>query len=537
MDKATLRRLSEIRKAMKKYGFDKVLGQTTKRKLSPTKKEDESLILLDNEIPKNLRLMLQELGTTFIKLGQLLSTRPDIVGDKIATELSKLQEDNPAVDYEEIKDTVETELNGKIEDLFSEFSKEPIATASIGQVHEARLKTGERVAIKIQKKGITDKIDLDLVIMKFIAIEADKFNSDLKKINLPGVMEEFDRTIHKEIDYYNELMNMKRIAENFKEQPQIHFPIAYSDYSSSKVLTMEFIDGDGLSKVYESDDPKYDKKYLAKTIIDSYFKQIFLDGFFHGDPHPGNIMILEDNVVCYLDLGMMGTLDHEFKRNLAQLLILFSDKDIDGLINQLIYMEILDDSVDIKSLKRDMTDLFGRYFGIKLDEFHGVLGDLLSVMQEYDVILPNEFVTMARGVSMIEAIAQNLDPKINVFASLEPISKQILKERMNPKNFIKEKRNSFFMYEHMLKSLPKLLSRTIRKIENGDMTFRFELDKLDQITNKIVLFIFASALIIGSSLVMTINSGPTIMDMPLFGSVGFVLSFIIVLYTIYKYMI
>ena len=154
MDKATLRRLSEIRKAMKKYGFDKVLGQTTKRKLSPTKKEDESLILLDNEIPKNLRLMLQELGTTFIKLGQLLSTRPDIVGDKIATELSKLQEDNPAVDYEEIKDTVETELNGKIEDLFSEFSKEPIATASIGQVHEARLKTGERVAIKIQKKGI-----------------------------------------------------------------------------------------------------------------------------------------------------------------------------------------------------------------------------------------------------------------------------------------------------------------------------------------------------------------------------------------------
>ena len=138
---------------------------------------------------------------------------------------------------------------------------------------------------------------------------------------------------------------------------------------------------------------------------------------------------------------------------------------------------------------------------------------------------------------MIEAIAQNLDPKINVFASLEPISKQILKERMNPKNFIKEKRNSFFMYEHMLKSLPKLLSKTIRKIENGDMTFRFELDKLDQITNKIVLFIFASALIIGSSLVMTINSGPTIMDMPLFGSVGFVLSFIIVLYTIYKYMI
>lgn len=537
MDKATLHRLGEIRKVMKKYGFDKILGQTTRRKLSPRKKEEESIVLLDNEIPEKLRLMLQELGTTFIKFGQLLSTRPDIVGDKIATELSKLQENNPPVDFEEIRDTVETELNGKIEDLFSEFSEEPLATASIGQVHEARLKTGERVAVKIQKKGIADTIDLDLVIMKFIAIEADKFNSDLKKINLPGVMEEFDRTIHKEIDYYNELMNMKRIGENFKDEPKIHFPIGYSDYSSSKILTMEFIDGTGLANVYESDDPKFDKKALAKTVIDSYFKQIFIDGFFHGDPHPGNIIILEDNVVCYIDLGMMGVLDHEFKRNLAQLLILFSDKDIDGLINQLIYMEIIDDSIDTKSLKRDMTDLFGRYFGIKLDEFHGVLGDLISVMQEYDVILPNEFVTMARGVSMIEAIAQNLDPKINVFASLEPISREILKERMNPKTFIKEKKNSLFMYEHMLGSLPKLLSRTIRKIENGDMTLRFELDKLDQITNKIVLFIFASALIIGSSLVMTITTGPTIYDMPLFGSVGFVLSFIIVIYTIYKYMI
>jgi ubiquinone biosynthesis protein len=537
MDKETIKRLGEIRSAMKKYGFDKILGQTARNRLSPLRDEESSELLLDNEIPEKLRLMLQELGTTFIKLGQLLSTRPDVVGEKIATELAKLQDDNPAVSFEEVKEIIEEELKGDINKLFKDFSKEPLATASIGQVHEAVLPEGERVAIKIQKKGITDKIDLDLNIMKFIAMEADKFNPQIKKINLPGVMDEFDRTIHKEIDYFNELMNMKRFEANFEGQPNIHVPISYEDYSTSKVLTMEFIAGAKLSDVYESDSQEYDKKLLADYIVRSYFQQIFIDGFFHGDPHPGNLMILEENVVCYLDLGMVGVLNEDFKRDLAELLILFSDKDIDGLINQFIYMDILDDSVDTKNLKRDIEDLFGRYFGVKLNHFNGILDDLLSVMQSYNVILPNEFVTMARGVSMIEAIAQNLDPEIDVFIYIQPVAKQLAKEKMNPKKFLKNKKNSFIMYEHMLKSLPKLLSRTMRKIERGELIFKIEVDRIDKMTNKIVLFLFASALIIGSSLVMTIDKGPLLFDMPLFGAIGFILSFIIVLYTIIQYMI
>ena len=200
MDKETKERLGEIRAAMKKYGFDKILGQTAKNKIRG--KDDETHeLFLDDEIPVKLRLMLQDLGTTFIKLGQLLSTRPDVVGDRIADELANLQDDNPAITYDQVKEIVERELNGNIDDLFKEFKHEHLATASIGQVHEATLITGERVAIKIQKEGITDKIDLDLRILKYIANRADKFNSDLKKINLPGIMEEFDRSIHKEIDH------------------------------------------------------------------------------------------------------------------------------------------------------------------------------------------------------------------------------------------------------------------------------------------------------------------------------------------------
>ena len=325
MDKETKERLGEIRAAIKKYGFDKILGQTAKNKIGGKDDAEANELLLDDEIPVKLRLMLQELGTTFIKLGQLLSTRPDVVGDRIADELANLQDDNPAITYEQVKAIVERELNGNIDELFEEFKHEHLATASIGQVHEAKLITGERVAVKIQKEGITDKIDLDLRILKYIANRTDKFNANLRKLNLPGIMEEFDRSIHKEIDYNNEFMNMQRIEMNFVENPAIHIPATYPEYCTSKVLTMEFIDGTKLNDVYESTSDEFDKKLLAKNVLDSYLQQLFIDGFFHGDPHPGNVMILEDNVVCYLDLGMMGFFDEKFKKDLSEVVLLFMD--------------------------------------------------------------------------------------------------------------------------------------------------------------------------------------------------------------------
>ncbi len=527
MDNETKERLGEIRAAMKKYGFDKILGQTAKNKIRG--KDDETHeLFLDDEIPVKLRLMLQDLGTTFIKLGQLLSTRPDVVGDRIADELANLQDDNPAITYEQVKEIVERELNGNIDDLFEEFKHDHLATASIGQVHEAKLITGERVAVKIQKEGITDKIDLDLRILKYIANRADKFNSNLKKINLPGIMEEFDRSIHKEIDYNNEFMNMQRIEMNFVDNPSIHIPATYPEYCTSKVLTMEFIDGTKLNDVYESTGDEFDKKALAKNVLDSYLQQLFIDGFFHGDPHPGNVMILEDNVVCYLDLGMMGFFDEKFKKDLSEVVLLFMDQDVDGLINQLMYMDILDYDIDTSSLRRDLNDLFGRYFGVQLNRFDGVLEALLSLMQEYGVILPNEVVTMARGLSMIEAIAHNLDPEIDVFASIKPVAKQIAKQRMSPKQRLKGKKSNLILYEHMLQSLPKLLTRTIHKIDNEELQFRFEVD----ITDKVTIVALISALLIASSMV---SFGPRAFDMPVISLIGYIIAIILSIIGIKKF--
>ena len=519
MDKETKQRLGEIRAALKKYGFDEILGQTAKSKIRRNEDDSPSL-LLDDEVPVKLRLMLQELGTTFIKLGQLMSTRPDVVGEKIANEMANLQDDNPAISYDKVKNIVERELNGSIDELFEEFSEQHLATASIGQVHEAKLITGERVAVKVQKEGITDKIDLDLRIMKYVANRADKWNADLRKINLPGIMEEFDRSIHKEIDYNNEFMNMQRIELNFEDNPDIHIPETYSKYCSSKVLTMEFIDGTKLNDVYESTGDEFDKKLLAKNLLDSYLQQLFIDGFFHGDPHPGNIMILENNVLCYLDLGMMGFFDEEFKKNLSELMILFVDQDVDGLINQLMYMDILDYDIETRTLKRDINDLFGRYFGVELNRFNGVLEELLNLMQEYGVILPNEFVTMARGLSMVESIAKNLDPEIDVFASIKPVAKQIAKQRVSPKQYLRGKKSNLILYEHMIQALPRLLTRTIHKIDNEELQFRFEVD----ITDKVSIIALVSALIIGSSVV---SFGPRVFDMPVISLIGYIIAIIL----------
>lgn len=537
MKKRTLTRFDEIVRIFRKYGFDKILGKTTRNHLNPFKSDDDNKALLEDDFPEKLRLMLQELGTTFIKFGQLLSTRPDIVGEKISKELSKLQDDNPSISYDEVKEIIEEELGKDIGELFEDFSKEPMATASIGQVHEAKLASGEKLAVKVQKKDIGSTIETDLTIMKFIAIESNRFNSKLDTYNLPGMVEEFDKTIHKEMDYDNELMNLRHLSDNFKYNDRIKVPKVYPEYSTGKVLTMEYIEGEKLALVIDSDDSKYNKVLIADRIVRSYFKQIFEDGFFHADPHPSNIIISEDNTVVYIDVGMMGILDEDFKINLAELMIYFSDRDIDALINQLIYMDILNENVDIKVLKRDLNDLFSKYYGVELNRFEGVIDDLLTLMQRYKVKLPNDLVLMARGISMVENIGQHLDSTIDVVALLKPIAKRLMIQRYNPKKIAKNTKNSIFAFEHLLKSLPRLISKIFYKFEEGDLVISLEIKQISELTNQISLALIIAALLIGSSLVMTINKGPMFYDMPLLGFFGFVISLVLGIFTVLKYMI
>ena len=537
MQRRTLSRFDEIIKVFRKYDFDKVLGQTTRNKISPFRSDADNKELLKEDFPERLRLMFQELGTTFIKFGQLLASRPDLVGERISEELSQLHDDNPPVSFEEIKEMIETQLGGNIEDLFEEFSENALATASIAQVHEAKLHTGERVAVKVQKANVEEIVETDLSIMKFIANESDRFNTSFKHLNLPAVLHEFDKSIHKEMDFDNELMNIRHLNDNFKYNDKIIVPTTYPDYSNEKVLTMEYVEGVKLSEVIAGDDPKYNKILIADRIVRSYFQQLFIDGFFHADPHPGNIFVTDDNAICYIDFGMMGVLDEEFRQDLAEFMIYFSDRNIDGLINQLIRMDILNEKSDINILKSDLNDLFAKYYGVELSRFNGIIEDLLFLMQKFDVRLPNEFVLMARGLSMVENTGLRLDPDIDVVALLKPFARKLMVQRYNPLKMANNAKNSFFAFEHVLRALPSLISKTIYKVEEGEVTVNIEVKHISEIANQLSLAIIIAALLVGSSLVMLIDVGPRFYEMPVLGFVGFTISLALGVFTVLRYFI
>lgn len=534
-EKKMKQRAKEVNAALKKYGFQKFINTTIKQKIFPSKDENFD-ILEETDMPRNLRMMFQELGTTFIKLGQLLSSRPDLVGDKIATEFEKLQENNPPVSYEEVKRVIEGELGANINDLFAEFSEESLATASIGQVHIAKLHTGEKVAVKIQKEGIAENLELDLEIMKYLADKVHNHSDQMRGYNLPGIMEQFDHNLHLELDYTYELINMSIFTENFKDDETIHIPVAYPDYCTSKVLTMEFIEGTNMHNVFESESEEFDKSLIAKRSFEAFMKMVLIDGFFHDDPHPGNLIVLPDNVVCFIDLGSAVILDNDFRKDLCEFLLLVSDQDVNGVVNQFIYMGIIEYNMDTADLKRDLRNLFLRFFANSSGGLDGIFDSLLSLLQRHQIILPDEFVSMARGISMMESVVSTLDPKMDMMASIEPIVKEVMEEKTDIKSSLGNKKGSLIYYKNMLKSLLPLLANSIHKIENDDMKFNFEIIRLDRIVSKFSLVVTIAALLISSSIVMTINRGPMLWDMPLFAVLGYLVTLILGLIAIINYL-
>jgi ubiquinone biosynthesis protein len=524
-DKNNLKRLREIIKVLSKYEFGYLIEKIKlKHKIpfiSPSY-DYESLEELDESTPERLRLVLQELGPTFIKLGQTLSTRPDLVGEKISNEFAKLQDDNPPIEFEVVKTTLEHELGSPIESVFSSFDAEPLGSASIGQVHRGVLKTGEEVAVKIQKPGVEHIIKSDISIMEFLAKRIDNYVPQFKIYNVPGIVEEFKRSILKEIDYENESINLKRFSYNFKDDETVKVPLLYSDYSTLKVITMELIVGTKVSDVTEAEG--FDLNLIAERGAVSYFKQVIDYGFFHADPHPSNIYIMDNNVVCYIDFGMMGVLDDDFKHNLAELIIYFIDNNVGGMIEQLTYMGMIDEKVDSRSLKYDLTDLMYKYYGTELNEVHGGMNDLIHLMRKYHVSMPREFVLLARGIGMVEETGERLDPSFNAVEVCRPIIKGVIRKKLTPLNFIEYLKKNVIEMEHVLKSVPKTITKTLYKLEEGEIRIKVEHEGLERITNKLSMALILSALLIGSSMIMTTDNGIYLIKFPYLGVLGFVIS-------------
>jgi ubiquinone biosynthesis protein len=517
-----LKRLREILKVLSKYEFGYLIEKIKLKHNIPflgKSYQYDSLEELDESTPERLRLVLQELGPTFIKLGQTLSTRPDLVGRRIAAEFTKLQDDNPPISFESIKQVIEHELKSPINEIFESFDVEPLGSASIGQVHRAVLTTGEEVAVKVRKPGVEEVIKNDLAIMEFLAKRVDSYVSQLKIYNVPGIVDEFKRSIFKEIDYENEALNLKRFKDNFKDDNTVHVPAIYSKYSSLKVITMELIVGTKISEVTEADG--FDLKLIAERGAISYFKQVVENGFFHADPHPSNIYILKRNVVCYIDFGMMGIIDEEFKNELAELMIYLINNDVSGMISQLTYMGMIDENIDTRSLRYDLTDMMFKYYGTELNEVHGGMNELINTMRKYHIFMPRELVLLARGIGMVEETGQKLDPTFNAVQVGKPVIKKVVKKKFSPLTFADYVKKNVIEMEHILKNIPLSVTKTLYKLEAGEISIKIEHEGLEKITNKISVALILSALLIGSSMIMTTDNGVYLINFPFLGFLGF----------------
>ncbi|MBC7100868.1 AarF/ABC1/UbiB kinase family protein [Methanothermobacter tenebrarum] len=536
-EKPDIRRLREIIQVFWKYQFGEFLGKTKfkERLFKPLRlyfRDPEMEV--DASAPERLRLAFEELGPTFIKLGQMLSTRPDMVGEEIAEELSKLQDEARPLDYREVKETIEGELKRSISDIFRDFGEDPIASASVGQVHEARLKDGRRVAVKVQRPSIEEKIRKDIIIMKYLAKLVDRNVPRLRYYNLPGIVEEFERSIFKELDYYNEANNIERFRSLFADDDMINAPRVYREYSTSRVLTMEYVEGVKLSDILKSP-IKFNGKVIAKRGFECYFKQIFIHGFFHADPHPANIIVQEGGILYFIDFGMVGYIDKDFRDKLIELLISIIDYDVNGIIEEIELMGIISSETDKEALKYDIMDLFERYYGADLQRIGNIMKEFTMprMLIRHKMEIPRNFVLLVRAISMIESIGERLDPQFNALEIAQEMVQKLIIARLNPLNIFKVDMKKIIQLEHLIGKIPQTFIKGLQVI--GEGTIRIELehknldelaDRIERSSNRISLALLASALIIGSSMVITaeLRIAPGI---PYIGSLGFILSFLI----------
>ena len=514
--------------------FDEIMGVAKRHHLAKLLKNNEG----DEDFEvSDLRYAMEELGPAFIKLGQLLATRPDMVGNEIADDLKLLRDNTPVTPFDEIRQVIEGELGQPLEEVYSEFNEEPLGSASIGQVYKATLKeNGMDVAVKVQKPGIREVIEPDVVVLNKLAETVDKHISGSRVYNLPAMAREFERSIFKELNYMEEVKNINKITNNFKDVEYIKIPEVYPEYCSSKLINMELIDGYEVTELYDKEIEGINNAEIAQYGCQSYLKQVLIDGFFHADPHPGNLFVTRDNRLCYIDFGMMGVVNDTFRSNFAQLILLLLDGNSHHLINQLLYMNIITPEQNTDEFKEDVDDLLNAYIGVDMDQMDGIFDDLMNVMINHNIVLPREFVMIGRGILLIEEAGDKLDPHFNLTGELEKFAKDMIKSKFEPGNIVGGGFNYIVEIEHLLKDLPDRLNSTLDKVEKGELELNMNHTGLDDLKNQLSISLIVAALLVGSSIAILADKGPKVWDISAIGFIGFVLSAVIGVYLIYKYL-
>lgn len=484
-------------------------------------------------IPKRLRLAFEELGPSFIKLGQLIASRPDLVPYEYSEEFNKLLDKVPPVPFIEVKKIVEKEFDAPLSKTFKEFDEIPMAAASIAQVHKALLHDGTRVVVKVQRPHIERIINTDIELIYLMAKLVDRYIPETRLYNPVGIVDEFSRGIKKEIDFVLEAGNIVKISRNLKGDKRAVVPGVYWDFTTTRVLTLERIEGVRIDNIAELEKIGAVPSDLARTLSDIFFAQVFKFGFFHGDLHAGNIFVVDGKKLGFVDFGIVGRLSEDMIEHLANILLAIVKGDYKMLVENYLDMGLVPDKTDLDAFSRDYQDILETYLSkpIKDASLGQLLLDYTKVAASYNIKLPMDLVLLDKCIIELEGLLRQLDPGLDMLAAGERYAGELMKIWYSPKKMGKEFFETAHEVDKLVKVLPGQVRQLMKKLVSDKFTIDFVhfglenlIDEIDRSSNRLSLGLIISALIIGSSLIMTTGKGPLFLGFPILGIAGFLMA-------------
>jgi ubiquinone biosynthesis protein len=479
--------------------------------------------------PERLRLAFEELGPAFIKFGQVLSSRPDVLSAEFVKELSKLQDHVPPFPFSDAKALIESQFGCPLTEVFDDFEEEPLAAASLAQVHRARTKTGDEVAVKVQRPGIGSIIETDIRILRDLASLCQRHWPESRHYEPVQIVDEFAGMIRRELDYIKEARNIQRFGEFFADDEAIYIPRAYRELTAPTVLTMEYIHGIKVSELEQLQATGLNRKTIAINGANFILKEVFEFHFFHADPHPGNIFVLENNVIAPVDFGMIGTLDEEIVRQLGIALTAIVKKDVDTLLNVLLNIGLAPEPINRRVFRTELADFLERYHELPLGQLiiKAIIEDLMVLVRRHGLRFPQEMVMMARALVMYQGVGTMLYPEFNIIEHARPYVQKLMMRRLDPARQLKEISKLIRGTASFFKELPTDLREILEKLKKDELGIRFEPRGLDRLTreldrssNRLSFAVIIAAIIIGSSLVFQTGAGPKLFGYPCLGLVG-----------------
>lgn len=534
-------RFREIGSILIKHGFGFLFDNTSLRKFLSFNKEviDENLISYSS--PQRLRMAFEELGPTFIKLGQLLSVRPDLLDQAYIEEFEKLQNDVESIAFEQVVEVCQQ--NGiDIYREFLSFDRDPIAAASIAQVHKAKLINGEDVVVKIQRPGIEKIIFTDLEILLDISRILERKTSWARFYQLNKVVQELRQAIISELNFLSEAENIETFIRNFQGHKNIRIPRVIKKYTTRQVLVLEYLEGIKISDFETLQKSKLNHRRIAENLVDILYNQIYIYGFFHADPHPGNLAIAEDESIIVYDFGQVGHLDNILKENCLDLLISMVRYDVNGVTRALLKIGEETQHVNREELRRDVSKLQKKYYGMPLGQINigESLTEILELFMHYRVRIPAELSLLGKMLMTIEGIISQLDPSISIVDIAEPYGRKAVMHRYKPDRLKSGLENLAFDYSRLVQDLPRSAESLIHLINEGELKIKMEhvnlpraTAKFDIMSNRLSLAIILAGIIVGTALIYD-SAQPALFGRFSLAEFGFVTAMILGLFLAYS---